>query len=188
MLLTTLTSLIPLSLNLLSFNKPDEFSPPPPRLKFELRHLHALSPHGHILFSDVSHQAMHAQFNGQNNLYTIQTRMTSSFRPSSFTAFSRARTRSIIFGQNEPLRWDEEDIIGPDVESRETLLELAKMTSNAYIEPDDPQWYDLGGVWNIVRCCGRALTSNSLVTTVELSFRVGARCRWVSWTCIRYAR
>jgi len=74
--------------------------------------------------------------------------MTSSSRPSSFTAFSRARTRSIVFGQNERLQWDEEEIVGPDVESRETLLELAKMTNNAYIEPDDSQWYDLGGVWN----------------------------------------
>jgi lipase ATG15 len=154
MLPTTLTSLLVPLLNLLSFNRPYEsISPPPPRLKFELRHLHALSPYGHVLFSDVSQRKLHAQFNGQNdnNSYTVQTRVTSSFRPPSFTAFSQARTRSIKCGQSERLQWDEEEIIGPDVESRETLLELAKMTNNAYVEPDDPAWYDLGGNWNIVR-------------------------------------
>jgi lipase ATG15 len=78
--------------------------------------------------------------------------VTSSFRPPSFTAFSQARIRSIKHGQSEQLQWDEEEIIGPDVDSRETILELAKMTNNAYIEPDDPQWYDLGGKWNNVRC------------------------------------
>ena len=188
MLLTTLTTLVPL-LNLLLFNKPDESSPTPLRLKFELRHLHTQSPYGHVLFSDVSQQTMHAQFNGQNdnNTYTIQTRMTSSFKPSSFTAFARARTRSIEFGQNERLQWDEEEIIGPDVESRETLLQLAKMTNNAYIEPDDSQWYDLGEAWNSVRRCPISLTLNSEVLPVELSFWVGARRGWVSRTRIRHA-
>ncbi|KAG5221375.1 lipase atg [Salix suchowensis] len=33
--------------------------------------------------------------------------------------------------------WDEpEEVDGPDVENRQTLLELAKMTNNAYLEPD----------------------------------------------------
>ena len=36
------------------------------------------------------------------------------------------------------------------MESRETLLELAKMTNNAYVEPSDPAWYDLGTGWNSV--------------------------------------
>lgn len=55
------------------------------------------------------------------------------------------------FGQSEPLQWDEEEISSPDVDSRETLLELAKMTNNAYVQPDDPEWYELGGGWNSVR-------------------------------------
>ncbi|KAG5337287.1 hypothetical protein C0989_009933 [Termitomyces sp. Mn162] len=46
------------------------------------------------------------------------------------------------------LQWNEEEVIGPDVESRETLLELAKMTNNAYLCDDDPDWYDLGDSWN----------------------------------------
>ncbi|KAF8223862.1 alpha/beta-hydrolase [Tricholoma matsutake] len=151
MLPTTLTSLVVPLLHSLLFNRPYGFIPhPPPRLNFELRHLHTVSPYGHVLFSDVSHQTLHAQFNGQNrnNSYTVPTRMISSSKPSSFTAFSHARTRSIKFSQSEQLQWDEEEIIAPDVESREALLELAKMTNNAYIERDDPDWYDLGGDWN----------------------------------------
>lgn len=165
MLPTTLTSLVVPLLHSLLFNRPYGFIPhPPPRLNFELRHLHTVSPYGHVLFSDVSHQTLHAQFNGQNrnNSYTVPTRMISSSKPSSFTAFSHARTRSIKFSQSEQLQWDEEEIIAPDVESREALLELAKMTNNAYIERDDPDWYDLGGDWNNVCCCPKtsSLTSN----------------------------
>jgi len=48
------------------------------------------------------------------------------------------------------LDWLEDEIIGPDVEKRETLLELAKMTNNAYVEPEDPAWYELGSEWNVV--------------------------------------
>jgi len=51
------------------------------------------------------------------------------------------------FGQSLSLAWDDEELTAPDVESRETLLELAKMTNNAYVEPDDPAWYDLGANW-----------------------------------------
>ena len=47
--------------------------------------------------------------------------------------------------------WKEDEIIGPNVESRETLLELAKMTNNAYLEPDDAGWYSLNETWNVVR-------------------------------------
>jgi len=44
--------------------------------------------------------------------------------------------------------WDEDEVIGPDVTNREALLELAKMTYNAYLEPSDPTWYNLTEKWN----------------------------------------
>ncbi|KAG8888083.1 putative lipase atg15 [Tulasnella sp. 332] len=47
----------------------------------------------------------------------------------------------------ETLDWEEGEVIGPDIESRETLLELAKMTNNAYEERDNPAWYSLGDDW-----------------------------------------
>ncbi|KAF7795282.1 hypothetical protein EIP86_006435, partial [Pleurotus ostreatoroseus] len=46
--------------------------------------------------------------------------------------------------------WDEDEVLAPDVTKRETLLLLAKMTSNAYYpEPGTPGWYDLGERWNV---------------------------------------
>ena len=46
--------------------------------------------------------------------------------------------------------WEEDEIEGPDVEDRQTLLELAKMTNNAYLEPGEAGWYELSGEWNVV--------------------------------------
>ena len=64
--------------------------------------------------------------------------------------FAEARRRSIRFAQSPLLDWDEDEVPGPDVESRETLLELAKITNNAYLEPGEPGWYELGDNWNVV--------------------------------------
>ncbi|KJA19504.1 hypothetical protein HYPSUDRAFT_69247 [Hypholoma sublateritium FD-334 SS-4] len=75
--------------------------------------------------------------------------MVTVHRPSSPAAHAQARLRSLRFGENERLDWFPDEIEGPDVEVRETLLELAKMTNNAYVEPDDPAWYDLEGRWNV---------------------------------------
>ena len=46
--------------------------------------------------------------------------------------------------------WDEDEVEAPDVDDRETLLALAKMTNNAYLEYNETGWYDLGGEWNVV--------------------------------------
>ncbi len=54
------------------------------------------------------------------------------------------------FGESVALGWEEDEVVGPDVEKRDTLLELAKMTNNAYLEPGEAGWYDLGGEWNVV--------------------------------------
>ena len=48
------------------------------------------------------------------------------------------------------VEWDDEEIEGPNVEDRQTLLMLAKMTYNAYVEPQDKDWYDLGEGWPTV--------------------------------------
>ena len=123
-----------------------------PRLTFQLRHLHAVSEHGHVLLSDVdrtSHVGNLTTYASEE--YTIDTRLLSSFRPPSFDAVRNARYRSMKFGQTTLLDWGEEEIAGPDVESRETLLVLAKMTNNAYLQPDEKEWYPLGGNWTTVR-------------------------------------
>ncbi|KAH7884473.1 alpha/beta-hydrolase [Phlebopus sp. FC_14] len=123
----------------------------PLRLRFELRHEHAVSPSGHIAFSDVPRAQLEidslAGTGGNQTTYSLGTRFLTSFRPPSFSEYSDARIRSIRHAQSADLPWYEDEIVGPDVESRETLLELAKMTNNAYVTPDDSAWYELSDNW-----------------------------------------
>jgi len=122
------------------------------RLTFQLRHLHAVSEHGHVLLSNIDHASYAGNFTSYSSEeYTVDTKLLPSYRPPSFDAVRNARYRSMKFGQSTPLDWGEEEIVGPDVESRETLLVLAKMTSNAYLQPDDKGWYPLGENWTTVR-------------------------------------
>ena len=151
MLLSTLTSLLVSLLGLTAPNKPGQTDPT--ELQFELRHLHAVSRSARVVFSDVLPRAIDSEANGSkrdHNTYTIPTVTMPTFRPPSFEALSQARTHSRNFRQSMSFSWDEDEVIGPDVEKRDTLLELAKMTNNAYVEPDDPAWYDLGGHWDVV--------------------------------------
>lgn len=126
--------------------------PPPPPLQFELRHLHAVSSSAHVIFSDVA-STFHSQSDTQGSTshpYSLQPRSIKTFRPPSNDAFTRVRKRSALFAESERLDWDEADMLGPDVEKREVLLELAKMANNAYVDPSDPEWYDLDPKWNNV--------------------------------------
>ena len=150
---TTLTALFSL-FGFLTRLYPQEqlhtFKSEPTRLQFELRHQHAVSPDAHIVFTDARTWT-HALTDGNTTTYTIPTRRLSTFRPPSFSAHEAARIRSIRHAQSSDLPWREDELIGPDVEQRETLLELAKMTNNAYITPDDAAWYELGEAWHDVR-------------------------------------
>lgn len=113
-------------------------------LRFQLRHEHGVFNESRTIFSDIA-----PSFAAES--YQVSTQHVQSFRPDSFTAFSNARARSMMHMQSEPLDWDDTDVLGPDVSKRETLLQLAKMTYNAYAEPGDKDWYDLGSGWNTVR-------------------------------------
>lgn len=117
-----------------------------PQLTFELRHQHAVSKGSRVVFSDIPQ----SRFSSPDT-HGISTRQTTVYRPESPTAFHRARLRSIRQQQSEPLGWTAGDVSGPDVNDRETLLELAKMTNNAYLEPDEKGWYELGNNWTVVR-------------------------------------
>jgi lipase ATG15 len=50
------------------------------------------------------------------------------------------------------LRWDDEEVEGPNITSRMTLQTLAKMSNNAYYDWNmtDKGWYDLGSDWTVV--------------------------------------
>ncbi|KAF9243379.1 alpha/beta-hydrolase [Melanogaster broomeanus] len=120
----------------------------PPRLQFELRHQHAVSPDAHVVFSDIRPTVARNLAWGNQTTHSLRTRNISSFRPPSFSELEAARIRSIRHAQSADLAWHEDEIVGPDTDSRETLLELAKMTNNAYITPDDSQWYELTDTWS----------------------------------------
>ncbi|KII85099.1 hypothetical protein PLICRDRAFT_331313 [Plicaturopsis crispa FD-325 SS-3] len=117
----------------------------PAALNFQLRHQHAVSPSAQVAFSDIPSHDAHAY---AVDAHSVRTRSVRTHKPPSFAAHAQARARSIQYGQSESLPWDEDEVLGPDIESRESLLELAKMTNNAYLEPGDAGWYDLDGKWN----------------------------------------
>ncbi|KAF6754451.1 lipase [Ephemerocybe angulata] len=133
------------------------------KLKFELKQLHAVSNGAQVIFHDVKGDDYRARGSGGQDSqgggfgagddspwegYSIATRPMNIYRPPPFEQHAAARTRSMRFGQSTMLEWGEDEILAPDVERREVLLLLAKMANDAYVEPGDPYWYDLGGGWN----------------------------------------
>ncbi|KXN91643.1 Putative lipase ATG15 [Leucoagaricus sp. SymC.cos] len=121
-------------------------------LHFELRQLHALTSDAHVVFSDVSQSHLaDLALNGDTNSYTIShTVPLTTYKPPSFDAFTHARRSSWDSSvQSAALNWNEDVVVGPDVESRETLLLLAKMTNNAYLVPGETGWYELGDEWPV---------------------------------------
>jgi lipase ATG15 len=116
-------------------------------LNFRLRRVHAVTPSAQVYFADVPlHSSLHSNFQP----LSIPIAPVRAARPSSTAAFSEARALSMR-GQSTTLDWEVDDIMGPDVSKRETLLLLAKMTSNAYFTPDTDGWYNLTDEWGIVR-------------------------------------
>jgi putative lipase involved disintegration of autophagic bodies len=119
-------------------NRPDATPP----LRFQLRHEHAVSNASRVVLSDIV-----TSFSPE--IYEVNTRHVISHRPSSVSAYSSARFHSLKHAQSDALLWKEKDVVGPHVRDRGTLLTLAKMTSNAYNQPGDKAWYELGP-WNSV--------------------------------------
>ncbi|KAI0315270.1 alpha/beta-hydrolase [Amylostereum chailletii] len=134
-------SIINLVLSYLSWTTEEDITPVPPTLSFQLRHLHAVSPSANVLFHDVP------QVTSFQEPYLAKSRLIRTARPSSMEAFQVARRRSREEGVSEDLQWVYDEILGPDVESRETLLTLANMTSNAYTSPDKKDWHPLDANW-----------------------------------------
>ncbi|KAG6817035.1 hypothetical protein H0H87_000447 [Tephrocybe sp. NHM501043] len=110
-------------------------------LRFSLRHEHALIQDAVNVFTDVP-QSFAA------DTYEIPTLHMSTTRPESLDAFAESRSRSMRHMQSVPLRWKDEEVVGPDVTKRKALLQLAKMTYNSYVTPNQSDWYDLGSGWN----------------------------------------
>lgn len=173
------------------------YQPSQPPLTFYLRHLHAVANSSRILFSDVTQgESLYLQNNidGTEVPYTLMTRMMKTHRPSSFTAHAQARVQPLSWGDEgkvEELIWNEEEVLGPDVTSRTSLLHLAKMTNNAYAYPNDDgrEWYDLGHDWNIVCACClhfHCTYKPFRILFQELPIWLGRRCRRFPWSRIHH--
>lgn len=152
-------SFLPISIQVLlgSFLWGQSTVPPPGPLRFQLRHQHAVSNSSRVVFSDIQ-ESLFTPLLPESYTYETQTRRLTTHRPSSLAAHASARLRYMRDGQSDAQLWEEEEILGPNVTSRTTLQTLAKMTNNAYYEPGEKGWYDLGSDWNAVR----ALSSLSL--------------------------
>ncbi|KAG8807458.1 putative lipase atg15 [Serendipita sp. 399] len=132
----------------------------PNTLNFTLRHIH-----GHkgrqVVFKDVleRHRFSIAQHTPQyETSFALTPVRTKTYKPRSQAEFFQAREASLrrqrrkrrgelVEDEEVVVAWDEWDVPGPNTGDRETLKVLAKMTWNAYMTPDDGQWYDLGEDW-----------------------------------------
>ncbi|KAF8352170.1 Alpha/Beta hydrolase protein [Amanita rubescens] len=115
-------------------------------LQFYLRHEHAVSATNHIVFADVPGKSL--LLDAAATPFVVNTIPLKTHRPSSLLAHSQAIRRSREHAESSLLDWWGEEVQGPDVESRESLLTLAKMTFDAYLEPSDKEWYELDSQWN----------------------------------------
>ncbi|KAK7691229.1 hypothetical protein QCA50_006332 [Cerrena zonata] len=113
----------------------------PGPLRFGLRHEFGLTNSSRPVFSNI-----HAASQLTYDAYEITTQRTPTYRPRNQDAFFRSRHFSSE--ARRELGWEETELEGPDVNDRETLLMLAKMTANAYSRPGQKDWYDLGPDWN----------------------------------------
>ncbi|KAI9457146.1 alpha/beta-hydrolase [Russula earlei] len=134
------TSFSPSSYPRISHNSPTRDA-----LHFRLRHFHAVTPSAHVYFADVP---LHSSLHTDAQPLSIPIAPIRTARPQSAEAFAEARALSMR-GQSAALGWEEDEIPGPDVSKRNTLLLLAKMTSNAYVEPTSAEWYNLTDEWGI---------------------------------------
>lgn len=170
MLPTSLLDFIIPVLNIVGYRRPGV--PNTNSLQFELRHVHAVTPAAEVYFSDVATSSIRAQ-----SSLSLKFSPVKRHRPSSFNAFTNARAQSMMRGQSAALDWHEEEVPGPDVESRETLQVLAKMTNNAYYDgPQEKGWYDLGGNWTQVSSalvCWHDMRLIRPPVRVECSHRLG---------------
>lgn len=82
--------------------------------------------------------------------WLLQARPTTVYRPRSQAGLQQARARSLRNGQSEKVEWETAEILGPDIEDKHTLVQLARMTGNAYALPGKKNWYDIDPMWNNV--------------------------------------
>lgn len=76
--------------------------------------------------------------------------------------------------------WDPIEVLGPDIEDKHTLSQLARISGNAYALPGQQNWYDIDSAWNIVSRLLLMTPYDLIISPKELSFRLGRRYNWLS--------
>ncbi|KAI0797643.1 Alpha/Beta hydrolase protein [Abortiporus biennis] len=79
---------------------------------------------------------------------TLKARPQTIWRPTSAFDYQKARLRSLREGESESIEWEQVEILGPDIEDKHTIGQLARMTGNAYALPGQKNWYDVDLGWN----------------------------------------
>ena len=92
-----------------------------------------------------------AQLDEGSPTFILRARPTTVHKPQSLSHIQRARSRSLRHSESEALEWTTSVVLGPDIEDRLTLVQLARMAGDAYAAPGQKNWYDVDPAWNKVR-------------------------------------
>lgn len=105
----------------------------------------------------------------------LNSRPMTVYRPRSLETLHNARRQSMRYGESpvEPLEWDVKEVLGPDVENRHTLAQLARMSGNAYALPGLPNWYEVDQAWNQVSIIYLFLLTQLNKSSIRVSHLVG---------------
>jgi putative lipase involved disintegration of autophagic bodies len=153
--------LLPQSLSLLiaSLLWPSKPISSSPSLTFQLRHQYGIASDSRTVFADVSAALVSQE--GANTVYVVDTQSIQTHKPGELSV------------------WSETEVLGPNVTNRETLRQLALMTSNAYeMNSSSAGWYNLGPDWNnAVRVANYSCLPRCITAHVDLSVWMGTRRR-----------
>ena len=116
-----------------------------PAITFQLRHRHAVTNTSRIIFSDVLPEF--SSIGDDISQFSIKTKVNRIPRPESFAAFNEARRYSQR-RLTPAFDWYDWDVASPDISKRTTLLQLAKMSFDAYEADNTTEWHDLSDSWN----------------------------------------
>ena len=113
------------------------------------------------------------------NVAEVKTKPTTVYRPRSLDAFHRARLLSLRHAQSEvdPVEWDTLEVEGPDIGNLNTLIQLARMSANAYALPGQKNWYEVDAAWNKVSSQVRSLRIIPHLCCPPRAFRLDGRNR-----------
>ncbi|KAF9436770.1 putative lipase atg15 [Entomortierella beljakovae] len=84
---------------------------------------------------------------GKSHTHTLKVRATSAIQPRD-KSFKGQGFRSFDTSI-APESWTREVIASPDIEDKDTVIQLAKMNYNSYTEIGSPGWYDLEDKWDL---------------------------------------